>query len=288
MEAQLDSQYLVGMGAGVDTWVWTNTHLNTVNNEEPWIEFFANVSSAQEVPMVFSVSYGESETTLTSQYMDRSNTESQKVAARGITVMVSSGDQGAGCGLTIDQYYAQFPASLPYVTSVGATKDCNAGSKVAEFSSGGFSAEFDMPTWQKTLVGAYLAKTSILPPKQYYNDTGRAFPDVSACGNVAICNHGICDLSVAGTSCSCPIFSGVLSLINSARIAAGKTNGLGFVAPALYQAYEQDSSIFDDITTGKTDGCNNKDGWEAAEGWDPASGLGTPNYPNLLKALVNL
>lgn len=42
-----------------------------------------------------------------------------------------------------------------------------------------------------------------------------------------------------------------------------------------------------DITSGGNQGCNTP-GFTAVPGWDPVTGLGTPNYPKLVEALVAL
>lgn len=56
-------------------------------------------------------------------------------------------------------------------------------------------------------------------------------------------------LPVDGTSCSTPIFSGIISLANAARIAAGK-KVLGFVNPAIYTIGAAGGPEFTDITGG--------------------------------------
>eukprot|EP01060_Flectonema_neradi_P001654 TRINITY_DN109_c2_g1_i1.p1 TRINITY_DN109_c2_g1~~TRINITY_DN109_c2_g1_i1.p1 ORF type:complete len:531 (+),score=135.70 TRINITY_DN109_c2_g1_i1:44-1636(+) len=280
-EAELDAQYIVGMGAGVDTWVWSNVNKNKVNNQEPWMEFFANVSSATEVPNLFSISYGEGENTLTQDYTDRSDVELQKIAARGITIMSASGDNGAGC--KDDKFIANFPAALPHITSVGGTANCQKGAEAASFSSGGFSDMYGQTAWQKDAVEKYLS-TASLPKASYFNRTGRAYPDVAACGSVEICTDHFCGLPVEGTSCASPIFAGVMGLVNDARVAASKPP-LGFLSPALYAAYGKDATSFNDVIKGSTAGCG-LEHWSAVAGWDPTTGLGTPNYPNLLKQLM--
>jgi hypothetical protein len=42
-----------------------------------------------------------------------------------------------------------------------------------------------MPSWQETVVTAYLDDSSItLPPAKYFNKSNRAFPDVSGLGHM--------------------------------------------------------------------------------------------------------
>jgi tripeptidyl-peptidase-1 len=92
----------------------------------------------------------------------------------------------------------------------------------------------------------------------------------------------------------------VLSRINNARLAAGKTT-LGWVNPRLYRAAEvwasqksaaalaQLPSAFHDVVEGNnghTSGNVSCVGFNATVGWDPMTGLGTPFYPSLLAALL--
>ena len=275
IEALLDSQFLLGVSRGLDVWVWTNPDTNPVNNQEPWAEFFTNVAANATVPNLFSISYGEGENTLTLPYMERSDVELQKIAARGITVAVASGDNGSGCSGYSGKFVANFPGVLPHVLAVGGTHNCKVGSEVADFSSGGFSNTFPLQAWQHEAVAAFLTSGK-LPPAGVFNRTGRAYPDVSACGDVLICVGGFCGFPVSGTSASTPIFAGVLGLLNDVRLSAGKPP-LGFVAPALYKAFAADPSNFNDVTKGSTAGCGGES-WSAGPGWDPTSGLGTPNF----------
>jgi len=49
--------------------------------------------------------------------------------------------------------------------------------------------------------------------------------------------------SLDGTSASAPIFAGVVTLLNDARLNAGKSP-LGFLNPMLYKAKSFDASAF--------------------------------------------
>jgi len=84
--------------------------------------------------------------------------------------------------------------------------------------------------------------------------------------------------AVSGTSCSAPIFAGLVALINSELLAAGEAP-LGFLNPWLYA----NPAAFTDITSGSNpyEKC---DGFQAAVGWDPVTGLGTPIYTALKQA----
>ena len=114
-----------------------------------------------------------------------------------------------------------------------------------------------------------------------YNRNGRGYPDVSAIGdNVLIFNNGAPTL-IGGTSAAAPVFAAILNRINEERLAAGKTP-VGFVNPTLYAHPE----ILHDITVGNNSGCGTA-GFYASKGWDPVTGLGTPNYPAMLKQFMS-
>jgi len=239
-----------------------------------------------------------------------------------VTLLSASGDSGANgrtdgfC--TGPKLLPDFPGSSPYVTSVGATEllnpvfnlqnpppicaqsgyQCASGGTeqavsftTSSFTSGGgFSNVAAQPDWQATVVNKYLSSGVTLPPASYFNATSRGYPDVSAIGhNTLIYQGGI--MAVGGTSASAPIWGGVIALLNQAAIQKdGKP--LGFVNPLLYQIYAETPAAFTDITVGDNIcteyGCSSTcKGFLASKGWDPVTGLGSPNFPALLKAVQN-
>lgn len=82
---------------------------------------------------------------------------------------------------------------------------------------------------------------------------------------------------IYGTSLSAPIWASIITLINEERTKEGKPP-VGFVNPVLYAHPE----AFHDVTRGTNPGCGTQ-GFPASPGWDPSTGLGTPDYPKLLK-----
>lgn len=183
----------------------------------------------------------------------------QKIGAKGVSLIAASGDSGANGrtdGLCTETHLnPTFPAASPYITAVGATQlnnaetnlpnpppacqqfSCASGGDevavsydVAHFASGGgFSNFADTPAYQKDAVSAYLNGGTALPPSSYFNSTGRGYPDVAAFGNDVLVNVGGNLEGVGGTSCSSPIFAGVVSLLNDISISkSGKP--LGYVA----------------------------------------------------------
>ena len=171
-----------------------------------------------------------------------------------------------------------FPAGSPWVTAVGATE--SQGPEVcARFSSGGFSNYWARPAYQDEAVSAYFKNAQNLPDQSRYNNSGNGFPDVAAQGvGFAVRCGGFWNEGVAGTSCSSPTFTGILSLVNEERLKAGKSS-LGFLNPLIYKTLGP-SGVFNDITDGSNPGCGT-DGFYAASGWDPVTGWGTPDFQKI-------
>jgi len=131
----------------------------------------------------------------------------------------------------------------------------------------------------------------VLPPASYFNTSGRAFPDIAANGHNALIIDGGAAEAVGGTSQSAPIIAAVFALLNVAQIEkTGKP--FGFLNPFLYKMAHDDYSTFTDITVGDNkcteDGCGSScTGYLCTTGWDPVTGMGTPNFPNILKYVQN-
>ncbi|KAJ6552466.1 peptidase S8/S53 domain-containing protein [Mycena vulgaris] len=231
------------------------------------------------------------EAVFTPAYAIRQCAEYAKLGLMGVTILYSSGDGGVGCinpdgspnedGQLFDPV---FPAVCPFVTGVGATQ-VNPGAKVtdpesaANFSGGGFSNYFATPDYQKGAVAEYLKANPPPFPATFYNASGRAFPDLSANGvNYTATAEGIF-MPFSGTSASSPVVGAILTMINDARLAVGKSP-IGFINPTIYSAGFKEA--FNDITAGNNPGCAT-DGFTAATGLDPVTGLGTPNFPKLLE-----
>jgi hypothetical protein len=197
--------------------------------------------------------------------------------------------------------WPSWPASSPWVTSVGATRfnDDKVGNPEAAVNQedhfgagGGFSPWKALPqaAWQKTVVDAYTAIAANLPdPKMaQYDITGRATPDVAALGTAFQVINGGKPLpgGVGGTSASAPTFAGIIGLINDQLLAAGKKQ-LGFLNPFIYG----NPQAFTDVTIGSNKigrgGAPLPYGWNCTKGWDPVTGMGTPLYPELLKAAMS-
>ena len=218
-----------------------------------------------------------------------------QLGSRGVSVLYASGDSGVGSGCVTNDgtntthFPPQFPATCPWITAVGATHRVDP-EQAASFSSGGFSDIWPRPLYQEFAVQTYLAKLGD-KFKGLFNPHGRAFPDVSAQGQqFAVYDKGELSL-LAGTSCSTPVFSSVVSLLNDVRFQKGLPP-LGFLNPWLYTI---GAGGLNDIVAGGSNGCDGSLGgpvipyasWNATEGWDPVTGMGTPDFSRL-KVIASL
>merc|ERR1719424_870865 len=151
---------------------------------------------------------------------------------------------------------------------------------------GGFSDTFAIPAYQADAVAAYKKNPDAqLPPQQYWNNTGRGYPDVAALGGqkAPYCiNTEGSFTGVAGTSAACPVVAGIFSRINGLRLAAGKPV-MGFLNPFIYK----NPSGFQDVTKGRNDDGTSY-GFTATKGWDAASGFGTPDFEALSKLAMDV
>ncbi|KAK9420506.1 putative Peptidase S8/S53 domain-containing protein [Seiridium unicorne] len=253
------------------------------------------------VTNVVSISFALDESSLTQHYVQRQCNEWMKLALRGVTVLVASGDRGVmgqlGCLLnpendTAAAFNPLFPSSCPYVTTVGATQVNFTETDYQEvavydpkhnyYSGGGFSNFNAQPAYQQQAVADYFQAYDPRYPNGTFNQSGRAFPDVAMLGANVTLSDGLEITVSGGTSAATPLFAAIISRINDERILAGK-KPIGFLNQILYQHPE----VFTDITDGYNPGCGTQ-GFEAGKGWDPVSGLGSPNFPKLRDLLVGL
>ncbi|OKL58539.1 Tripeptidyl-peptidase sed4 [Talaromyces atroroseus] len=319
-EANLDVQNIVGVShplpvtefltGGAPPFI-PSLDTATDDNEPylPYYEYLLSQSNA-DLPQVISNSYGDNEETVPYLYAIRVCTLIGLTGLRGISVLESSGDLGVGDGcLSNDgknttQFEPIFPATCPYVTSVGGTQAVTP--EVAwTASSGGFSNYFPRAWFQEAAIETYLDKYISSETKEYYsqytNFGGRGFPDISAHSllpDYAIVYSGVVGPS-GGTSAASPTWAGIIALLNDARLAAGKST-LGYLNPFFYAI---GFTALNDITGGGSVGCNGIDGqsgeaqagggivpyasWNATVGWDPVTGLGTPDFQKLKELVLS-
>lgn len=188
-------------------------------------------------------------------------------AAQGQTFAVASGDSGAyqcvaNNGRAFNGTYGTvlsdaYPASSPYVVSVGGTtlstngNTTYSGETVWAFGGGGPSLYESQPVWQGGVVSG----------------SARGVPDISfdadPNSSALIVVNGTIQSS-GGTSQAAPTFAGAW-----ARIESLENNSIGFAAPWLYSMAHSTPTAFHDVTSG------NNGHYSAATGWDFASGFGS-------------
>lgn len=146
-------------------------------------------------------------------------------------------------------------------------------------SSGGISTFYTIPTWQ---AGISMAKNG-------GSVSNRNTPDVALTADnvLVVADSGTLYPGTGGTSCAAPLWAGFLALANQKAVAAGQKT-LGFINPAIYALAlsSKYKTVFHDITTGNNTWTGSPTNFYAVKGYDLCTGLGTPNGPNMLAALV--
>jgi tripeptidyl-peptidase-1 len=307
-EANLDVQYIMGVANNVQT---VYNYWMGDDFVRDWI--ITVVNDPTPPSHVYSISYGYDEEYVTISYGMQFNTEAMKLSAMGVTIFVSSGDDGALSPNNRDDpsacfYAPSFPATSPYVVAVGASQGpeadppseeimCGSPNGALITSGGGFSTLYYMPDWQASFVNSYL---STYNKTMYagYNVGGRGIPDVTLFGHsylvVDAGNFSVVD----GTSASSPVMGAFASLVNSFRLSNGVST-LGWLTPLLYL---NASSFAQDITSGGVNNCSAANGYNAATekytynccpqgfpttpGWDATTGLGSVNYAGFFSAVA--
>merc|ERR1711907_95699 len=247
IESMLDTEYITGVAEGVTTWVYSYPSVDFCSDLLTWA---SDVAGDSTHPYVVSLSYGSQKIDFCdSTVRTRLSEDVQKLGAMGITVVIASGDDGSGGisrqGSNNGKLSPSFPASIPEALSVGATffDSGLSGEEMAttQFGSGGgFSYDYDMPSYQSAAVKGYLAKNPKTGTKTYATN-GRGSPDVSLLGEqFEVYTSGIFGRitkeAVGGTSASTPSWGAIISLLNEECLSAsGGSKTLGFVNPLFYQ-----------------------------------------------------
>ncbi|KAH9044099.1 subtilisin-like protein [Lactarius deliciosus] len=253
------------------------------SNGDSYLAWLGYVLGQDYLPQTISTSYGAIERLYPMEYATQLCLLFAQLGARGASVLFASGDYGVGEGncRTNDgtvRFAPLFPATCPYVTAVGGTTSFMP-EVAAGLSGGGFSEYFLRPPYQQQAVPTFLNALG----GQYsglYNPSGRGIPDIAAQAMTIPFFYRGQEIYGRGTGCSTPIVAGIISLLNDYRLSQGK-HPLGFLNPWLYDGGLRG---FSDIVSGSNPGCNT-DGFSAIVGWDPVTGLGTPDFEQLLYIL---
>ncbi|KAH9060339.1 subtilisin-like protein [Lactarius deliciosus] len=278
-EANMDIQYAEAMAYPTPHIFYSTGKgpLGTDNYFVSWLEF---ILDQENIPQTISISYNNEENSISREYAIYVCELFAELGVRGVSVLVSSGNDGIGKGTCLRddgtvRFIPRFPGTCPYVTVVGGTTDYQP-EVAADFSGGGFSDYFKRPLYQEEAVSTFLQDLG----NQYqglYNASGRGIPDIAAQAvGLPIFFNGN-EQKETGTSIAVPVVAGIISLLNDWLILTGR-EPLGFLNPWLYG---RNFRGLVDITEGSNPGCN-MDGFSAIAGWDPVTGLGTPDFHNML------
>jgi kumamolisin len=220
--------------------------------------------------------------------IDHCNASFLAAAHLGITVCVSTGDDGAEAQMQDGRAHVNFPATSPYVLAVGGTtlhvrKNSEGSPNVTEVvwndgpgsgTGGGVSDITPVPAWQKGKVPASI---------NHGHFAGRAIPDVAANADPAtgyLTMSGGQMQTVGGTSASAPLWASLIVRINA---LLGKR--VGNFNALLYSKLGPAGTLRD-ITVGNNDTDGLLDGsFKAGPGWDACTGWGVPDGAKLLAAL---
>jgi subtilase family serine protease len=312
MQLDVDWSHAIAPGAKI-------VLVHALSNSDQDLVAAANYAIDKKLGDVISMSFGESDQCLGSALTAQWHQAFVDATKRGITLLASSGDQGASqpsCDGSSWIQSTSSPASDPLVTGVGGTEldavdysclvtntcaptwvpgayigetawnegptgDFSAYFATTEASGGGYSTVWKQPAYQNPWLG---------------HGTMRAVPDVSYNGAIL---HGVLVplleyggfFRFGGTSCGAPQWAGLMAIADQ---AAG--HNYGFINTALYSMGKDSGlygSTFHDITVGQnnaieTDSSNNPvsiSGYNAGPGWDAVTGLGSPQAGGLLSSL---
>lgn len=208
----------------------------------------------------------------------------------GITFLASAGDSGAFAD-NQNTIQPNYPAASPNILAVGGTTLTLSGDSYVGETAWGNSNN----SWQLGGGGGGISQYESQPAYQSnavssISKTQRVYPDVSmeADPNTGVAVYDSYDFGtttawlpfpLGGTSLACPMWAGLISIVDQGRSLGGQTS-LDGATQTLPDIYQLPSSDFHDIVTG-----NN--GYAAGDGYDLASGLGSPIADRLVPALVS-
>ena len=264
---------------------------------------------------VLSQSYGEAEQCMDASLLARQHAVFEKLTAEHVTLVASSGDQGAAlrsCDGNSFIKAASTPATDPQVTAVGGTTlvatapTADAGGFVADVggsyqsestwneapghsTGGGISSVYARPDFQAPVVKDSHMRE--VPDIAYNAALNRGVLGVVTCTTTqkpACGTVGQLFARFGGTSAGTPQWAGLLALAD--QMAGGR---IGSVNKTLYHLGKgvSPSTYFHDVTTGDNSvpaGLPGSPiaGFSAGSGWDAATGWGSPIANLLVPALA--
>ena len=322
IEASLDVEYAMSLGHPTNVVYYITggrgVKLNPLTGEardvsdnEPFLEFLDAMLAKpdSELPHVLSISYADDEPSVPRPYAIRVCDMFAALAARGVSVLVATGDAGAagtghsqcvvGAGGSTSHVHSHsyensslpsgqrktfistFPGSCPYVTAVGATSNVAPPVMGADFSAGGFSEYFSRPKWQDDVVLPYIEHVLKTLTRATNTTAGRK---LSAAGMFNLTGRATPDISAIGSAFQIVMggeHAQVLGTSASTPVVAAMIAlindarmragkpSLGWLNPLLYSAKVR--KVLKDVTEGDSRGCHFPDGTESV-GWPSAEG----------------
>jgi kumamolisin len=239
--------------------------------------------AAADQVTVLSNGWGKSEDDWQDEELKIMDAALEMAAKQGITVLAAAGDRGVTDGALDHHRHVDFPASSPWVLSIGGTSLTAQADRITSevvwkdssgqsATGGGVSDKFARPNWQST----------VSVPVRDDRGNGRGVPDVVASASpdfgVGIIVHGKV-AQLGGTSASVPLWAGLIALVNQAI-----GYDIGYINPRLYREMGP-AGLFNTITEGdnSVDGVR---GYMAGRGWSPVAGWGSPNGMKLVTWLI--
>jgi subtilase family serine protease len=242
LEAVLDIDMIIGINPKV------KEVLVYEDGNDPFgvalIDALDQVASDKKV-QTLSISYGVDEVQQGNTQMKAENTALTQLASEGITVLVSSGDNGAygrtGGTYSPAKLEAPDPGSQPLVTCVGGTTLTTGPNEVwlgeevwnrlglgFGATGGGVSSFWKIPDWQSP---AYVTTNGGSSTHRNVPDVGAVGDPLTGVGVYSQINGGW--VQIGGTSLSAPIWGGYISILNAGSEYLSGTS-IGFFNPTLY------------------------------------------------------
>jgi len=290
VEVMMDIQVVAGLCPGATIVVYFASF-----DQKGWVDLLNQVIAGQPaLPVSLSVSWGlaEDDPDWSAGALDAINQRLNAVALLGITVCVSSGDDGSGDQVNDGRAHVDFPGCSPFVLSVGGTMLTDPSTEVVWWEApgrrtrkgggsggGGVSVFYERPTWQNVQIQSLNAGSI----------DGRVIPDIAALAGDPLYDLIFmgADQPNGGTSASAPLWAALIARMN-ANLPAAKQQR--FLTPLLYGNGPTGQPVgaagCRDITVG-----NNISrpqpavGYQAGTGFDAVSGWGVPIGTALLGAL---
>lgn len=285
-EVMMDVEIVAGLCGNAKIYVFFASF-----DQKGWIDLLDGVIAMDRVPVTLCMSWGMAEdaSDWSRAGRDAINRRLHHLSLLGVTVCAAAGDDGAGDQMRDGRAHVHFPASSPFVLSVGGTmlEDeqevvwWNApGDRSAPgggSTGGGVSVEFERPPWQNVSVRSLNAGSI----------DGRTVPDVAALAGppgYSLVFKGR-SMRNGGTSAAAPLWASLI-----ARIAAeAPERPPTFLTPLLYEQGPdrrvRGRHAFTDITRGNNKSPQPGRGYRARRGYDAVSGWGVPNGRALLTSL---